>query len=338
MDSLLRWGIENSSPPVEGAPPPVRRTDLDSGIIDHILGKPDAVLMKEALAIAVDDTQSEDDRVRALDNLEMFVESIDNANDLAKLQMWRTLHDLLSSPSSSPAIVSHTLWVIGTALQNNPSSQISYLSLEPIPTLVSFIKPETASASTRSKAVYALSGLLKLNAAAVRVLGDEGWATLRVALEDSDIKVRRKAAFLLNTLLLQTDEPPTATTATPQVVHANSHASMLSDPSAASTSTLALGALKDNGVLDSVISGLVDFVPFGADGDGNEDLQFEETCIRIVYTYSVSCEAPLTEEQKTKIAAFLNQDKRDEQGVSERWGLVADELGDLREKVGLSRA
>lgn len=71
MDSLLRWGIENSSPPVAGAPPPVRRTDLDSAIIDHILGKPDAVLMKEALAIAVDDTQSEDDRVRALDNIEM---------------------------------------------------------------------------------------------------------------------------------------------------------------------------------------------------------------------------------------------------------------------------
>lgn len=71
MDSLLRWGIENSSPPVAGAPPPVRRTDLDSGIIDHILGKPDAVLMKEALAIAVDDTKSDDDRVRALDNIEM---------------------------------------------------------------------------------------------------------------------------------------------------------------------------------------------------------------------------------------------------------------------------
>lgn len=177
-------------------------------------------------------------------------------------------------------------------------------------------------------------------------------------LADSDIKMRRKVAFLLNTLLLQTDEP-SAATASPQIVHANSHASMLSDPSAASTSALALRALKDNGVLDSVISGLVDFVPFGADGDGNEDLQFEETCIRyastliislytwltdchfrirIVYTYSVSCEAPLTEEQKAKMAGFLRQDRRDEQGASERWGLVAEELGDLREKVGLSRA
>lgn len=31
--------------------------------------------------------------------------------------------------------------------------------------------------------MYALSGLLKLNAAALKALGDEGWAALRVALE-----------------------------------------------------------------------------------------------------------------------------------------------------------
>lgn len=56
-----------------------------------------------------------------------------------------------------------------------------------------------------------------------------------------------------------------------------------------------------------------------------------------MYTYSVSCQAPLTEEQKAKVATFLRRDKRDEQGTLERWGLVVDELGDLREKVGLSR-
>lgn len=101
---------------------------------------------------------------------------------------------------------------------------------------------------------------------------------------DSDIKVRRKAAFLLNTLLLPTDEAPTSGTTGPQIVHPNSHASMLSDPNTISTSALTLNAFKEKGVLDSVISGLIDFVPFGADGDGNEDLQFEETCIRYAFT------------------------------------------------------
>ena len=65
MDSLLRWGIENSTP---GQQP---RNDLDPAIIDHILGKPDSVLMKEAFAIAIDEKKEEDQRVEALDNLEM---------------------------------------------------------------------------------------------------------------------------------------------------------------------------------------------------------------------------------------------------------------------------
>ena len=36
-----------------------------------ILGKPDSELMKEALAVAVDEQKDEDERVQALDNFEM---------------------------------------------------------------------------------------------------------------------------------------------------------------------------------------------------------------------------------------------------------------------------
>jgi hsp70-interacting protein len=47
MESLLRWSIENAT--MDGSspgPPPEPRKDLDPDIIDAILGKPDAVLMK----------------------------------------------------------------------------------------------------------------------------------------------------------------------------------------------------------------------------------------------------------------------------------------------------
>ena len=71
MESLLRWGIANSAPQDGTQPPPQPRTDLDPGIIDAILGKSDAELMKEALAVAVDETRDEDDRVQALDDFEM---------------------------------------------------------------------------------------------------------------------------------------------------------------------------------------------------------------------------------------------------------------------------
>jgi hypothetical protein len=69
MQSLLRWSIENSSNDV--ALPPARRTDLDPGIIDAILGRPDSELMKEALAKAQDAFLDEDVRLTALDDLEM---------------------------------------------------------------------------------------------------------------------------------------------------------------------------------------------------------------------------------------------------------------------------
>ena len=95
MESLLRWGIANSDP---NAPPPRPRSDLDPAIIDAILGKSDAELMKEALAVAVDEKRDEDDRIQALDDFEMvramkscyislcsfgctqLIEQIDNSN------------------------------------------------------------------------------------------------------------------------------------------------------------------------------------------------------------------------------------------------------------------
>ena len=81
MQSLLRWSIENSTPldssssnssaPTDRAPPVVEHKNLDPAIIDMILGKPDAELMKEDMSIAVDANRSEDDRINALDHLEM---------------------------------------------------------------------------------------------------------------------------------------------------------------------------------------------------------------------------------------------------------------------------
>jgi hsp70-interacting protein len=74
MQSLLRWSLENSNP--QGASPSgdgaaSSPQTLDPAIIDAILGKPDAVQMKEDVSVAVDTERSEDDRLAALDHLEM---------------------------------------------------------------------------------------------------------------------------------------------------------------------------------------------------------------------------------------------------------------------------
>lgn len=39
--------------------------------------------------------------------------------------MWEPLHGLLSLPSTTDGLRLQTLWVLGTAVQNNPAAQIS---------------------------------------------------------------------------------------------------------------------------------------------------------------------------------------------------------------------
>ncbi|KAK0473777.1 adenyl-nucleotide exchange factor, partial [Armillaria novae-zelandiae] len=317
MESLLRWSIEHSGPSA-GAPQP--RTDLDPGVIDAILGKSDAELMKEDLAVAVDPHRSEDARVDALDHLEMLVEQIDNANNLDRLQMWAPLHALLTSDDSPDVIVLQALWVIGTALQNNPAAQDTYLAARPLPALTAFLVPAAASAPIRSKALYALSGLLKHNAPALAALAPSGWHALRDALADPDISVRRKAVFLFNTLLT-----PNEATVHAGPVHPNSHAANLVDPKRADTSAVARGAMEEHGVLARVVGALVDPLPYGEDGDVEEpDVDFEEKSARLLWTYTVACNGHLDPEHKNKLAQWVAS------RTAERWGLSEDEFNQLK--------
>ncbi|OAX36921.1 Fes1-domain-containing protein [Rhizopogon vinicolor AM-OR11-026] len=336
MQSLLRWGVENSSP---GAPPPVPRKDLDPGIIDHILGKSDAQLMREALEVAVNESQIEDDRLRALEDLEMLVQNIDNANDMKKLNMWEPLHGLLLASSTSDDIKMQTLWVIGTALQNNPAAQLTYLELEPLPVLLRSLSPLDSSATTRSRAMYTLSGLLKLNAAAVKQMSAVGgWSALRTSLEDSDIRVRRKTVFLLDSLLMPTSDESVilqsninAPSSANSPVHPNSHASMISNPSSISTWSVTLAALQSesapegSSLLDALVSALTEPLPFGPDGENDKDVEFQELIVRVLSTFVARCNGSFSAAQKHSLRGFL--------AGSEKFGLTSGEFEALRNAV-----
>ena len=73
MDTLLQWSIKNSTPLDSTLDDhlPVQSQDLNPEIINMILGKPDAELMKEDMAVLIDPIHSKDNRINALDHLEM---------------------------------------------------------------------------------------------------------------------------------------------------------------------------------------------------------------------------------------------------------------------------
>lgn len=353
MESLLRWSIENSTGPgaqasgstssdyadrqlvgssgstaVTSAAPAPPRQHLDPGIIDHILGKSDGQLMKEALTVAVDRNRSEDERVQALDDFEMLVEQIDNANNIAKLEMWSPLQDLLTASDSSAEISTQVLWIIGTALQNNPKAQLAYMNLSPpaLPTIVGFLNASQNSGQ-RSKAIYALSGLLKHNKRAVDDLDDGMWDVIKSAVSDSDIGVRRKVIFMLNALLIPTSiltEEQSAENVG-QVVHPNSHESHLSSPSSVNTSESTVAALESRGILEVIVDALVEPLPHGPDGENmEEDVELVERVIRFLHTYTVSCDRRLSKPEQAKVLEYLN---RPNGGAL---GLTVEELRELR--------
>ncbi|KAH9064370.1 nucleotide exchange factors-like protein [Lactarius vividus] len=340
MQSLLRWGIENSSSNADGSAAPSvsaeRMAELDPGVIDAILGRPDSELMKEALAKAQDTSLDEDARLTALDDLEMLVENIDNANDLGTLGMWGPLQGLLGSPSDDVRV--QALWVIGTAVQNNPSAQRAYLALEPFPTLVDLLSPSSrAPAQLRSKAIYALSGLLKHHAAALASFGVAGgWAALRGALSDSDIGVRRKTAFLLNTLLLSEGNTTVRTDGTnsdseagagPRV-HPNSHAALVADPGSADTAPATLRALRTDGLLPAIVRELTVPTPHGPDGEegGSCDADLEEKLVRLLHTYVAAHGRTFDVPEKHALKAFLDTKRAGQSRGGDELGLGADEL------------
>lgn len=113
------------------------------------------------------------------------------------------------------------------------------------------------------------------------------------ALSDSDIAVRRKAAFLLNSLLIPS--APAATRAPgarirggpaqPEAtVHPNSHASMVADPSSTDTAPETLRAVRAHGLLPVIVRELTEPTPYGPDGDEGDgcDADLEEKLMRCV--------------------------------------------------------
>ncbi|KAG8942760.1 hsp70 nucleotide exchange factor fes1 [Tulasnella sp. 424] len=308
MRDLLAWSTEHqTSPDDPNYVPPRPLQELDPGLVDMILGKPDAVRMRDAMAVAVDESKSEEERVVALDDLELLIESLDNANDMEVLKLWEPILNLTTSPL--PAISAQALWVVGTAVQNNPKSQTAFLKHEPFPTIINALSSDTSTNEVRAKALYVLSGALRHNReAVVKFTEAKGWKALKAALEDPHITVRRKTAFLLNALLLPDGTLPSST------------------PSSLQTSDLTRSAIDTHNILSSLTSSIVNPKPFGRNADQTQpDADYEEKAVRVVVTYLEGMKGSQTDvgEGLKKDLRAISGERKTERG--KEWGLEEDD-------------
>lgn len=142
--------------------------------------------------------------------------------------------------------------------------------------IISSIHPTNSSTqistSTRAKAVYCLSAALKHWARAIVDLDEDsnrGWSTLREGLSDPDPTIRRKIAFLINTLLVQSTDMPTEDDSSPNIKSNSEKPNEM------------VRKMAETKVIDALLKSVVKPLPMGPDGDISEqDWDLQEKCTR----------------------------------------------------------
>lgn len=156
LNSLLKWGIENSDAG-KATPdaPPTEPRGIDQQALAALMGGPsDADLMKEAMTVIVNPEVTLDNKIIAFDNFEQLVENLDNANNMESLGLWTPLIKQMDAAEADMRRMA--CWCIGTAVQNNTKSQERMLAVGAYPKLVNVVIDDKDTA-VRRKAVYALS-------------------------------------------------------------------------------------------------------------------------------------------------------------------------------------
>ncbi|KAJ9143857.1 Hsp70 nucleotide exchange factor FES1 [Pleurostoma richardsiae] len=213
LSELLKWSIENT-PAADGnntsSADRAPASRLNPEVIAALFGGPsDAELMQAAMGVitSTDPGVSLDDKLTAFDNLEQLIESLDNANNLAKLSLWTPLLGMLEHDERE--LRKMAAWCVGTAVQNNEPSQERLLAMGGIPALVGLATAGDEHLDVRRKAIYALSSAVRNYQPAMDAAAEE---LAKKGREAGKIDARNMDAVddLINGLKEETKEKATA--------------------------------------------------------------------------------------------------------------------------------
>ncbi|TVY15990.1 Hsp70 nucleotide exchange factor FES1 [Lachnellula arida] len=174
MNQLLKWSVENSSASTSDPTTAPPTSQINPEAMNALFGGPsDADLMLSSMSVITspDPELTIYMKLIAFDNFEQLIQNLDNANNLGPLALWTPLLGCLESAESE--IRKMAAWCVGTAVQNNVSSQERLLAMGGIPRLAKLAVDEGEGERVRRKAVYALSSACRNYQPAMDVLTAE---------------------------------------------------------------------------------------------------------------------------------------------------------------------
>ncbi|KAG0488244.1 hypothetical protein HPP92_006799 [Vanilla planifolia] len=206
LESMLQWAIGHSDPEkLKEKASDVQRlsaTELSKRqaeiqeLMEKLKMPSDAELMKIAIADLNNTSISLEERQRALNELLILVEPIDNANDLDKLGGLVVVVRELEN--SEPDIRTTSAWILGKASQNNELVQNQILELGVLTRLMKMVKSSYVEEAL--KALYAISALIRNNDNGQELFNlENGYSMLQEILSNItiDIRLQKKALLLV---------------------------------------------------------------------------------------------------------------------------------------------
>lgn len=194
MDKLLQWSIAQQSGDKEAME---RIGKPDPKMLEQLFGGPDEpTLMKQAIIVLNNKEATEEDKLVALENFEMLIENLDNANNIGNMKLWPSIIAQLSN--SNPEFQALAASIIGIATQNNPNSQEAFLQQEEgLSTLVRLLADETTPENVLLKVLFAVSSLVRnCNPACEKFVALDGWKYLDIQKLASHRLLLRKLSLL----------------------------------------------------------------------------------------------------------------------------------------------
>lgn len=190
--NLLDWATKNTNP--EHSPEDLQQVQerirkLDPEIVEMILGKDEAVVMRSCISRLGTETELE-----ALEQLEMICESIDSAQNMGKMNLWPAVLERLEGDNGL-AVMS----LMGVAAQNNPPVQTDLFQLNVLPMMI-----EALDNSARAhKALHVISSMIQNNQTVFTAfLESEGFGAIRKAYECNE-RCKPRIEHLFEQLALQ---------------------------------------------------------------------------------------------------------------------------------------
>lgn len=206
MEKLLHWSIANSQGDKDaikqaGQPDPKILEQLFSGG-----GQDDPTLMVENMKLVTNPDADLDNKIIAMENFEMLIENLDNANNIENLKLWDPILEILAYKEAE--LRSIALSIIGTSVQNNIPSQDSFITHENgLAKIIDLANDKNETFEVRTKAFYALSNLVRNHPKIAKVFVElNGLDTVAPVLNDNSVKpkLKMRAIALLTAFLTST--------------------------------------------------------------------------------------------------------------------------------------